>query len=274
MTDYDDKEISTDEGAPVELFEWIGSYRSYYMTSDAVPHVYSSHTYLPVSGLLRSEIKAATHEEDNTDVTVDLPITEQLVKDYGFQTTPPKLDLIIHRMHRDALTVVPYWKGKVASIVVENNMAKLRIPSRFGSILQGNIPTVYIQPPCNNVLFDQRCKVSRVANSLDTTVATVNGRTITIPTLGGFPEGWFIGGEIVIPSRNERRMIIAQAGTALTVNYAFARISQGMSIQVTSGCDHSFTSPGGCPKYNNQRNYGGAPYVPGETKNPFPAGVR
>lgn len=276
MTDYDDREQSQEEGQPVELYQWIGSYRSYFMTTDALPHTLSGSVYLPVSGLKRSTIKAGTHEEDNADLTISVPISHQIVKDYAFQTTPPRLRLIIHRFHRSSAIVVRYWNGPVSSIVVEGEYARFRSPSKFGIVLQGNIPSVYIQPPCNHVLFDARCKVSRVANTQDTSVTSVTGRVIVIDSIGAFAAGWFKGGEIVMPSRNERRMIEDQGGTGsrtLTVNYAFGRLNPGEGVQVTAGCDHSFSGEGGCPKFANQINFGGHPFVPGETNNPFEKGV-
>lgn len=273
MSDYDDKEESVGDSAPFELYEFVGSYRNYYMTSDVLAHVFNSATYNPVPGLKRSTLKVGTHEDDNVDMTVTLPITEQIVKDYAFQTTPPSLVLTIYRRQRDAATWVAYWKGPIASISVDDEFVTFRTPSKFGSMLSGNIPNVYVQPPCNNVLFDERCKVSRVSNSLDTQVSAVEGRNISIPSLGGFPDGWFIGGEIAIPARNERRMIVAQAVAILTVNYEFARISVGTSVQVTAGCDHSYNGANGCPKFNNQPNFGGCPFVPGESNNVFQSGV-
>ncbi|WBF77010.1 hypothetical protein PSV3_00309 [Septimatrevirus PSV34] len=33
MSDYDDKEESVGDSAPFELYEFVGSYRNYYMTS-------------------------------------------------------------------------------------------------------------------------------------------------------------------------------------------------------------------------------------------------
>jgi len=273
MTDYDDKEESQEDSAPLELYEFVGTYRNYYMTSDNIAHTFNSAIYNPTPGLKRGSLKVGTHEDDNVDITIDIPITEQLIKDYGFQTTPPSLILTIYRLQRDAVNWVAYWKGPVASIVTNNEFATLRIPSKFGSMLSGNIPNVYVQPPCNNVLFDELCKVSRVANSLDTTISAIDGRTLSIPSLGGFPDGWFLGGEIAVPARNERRMIVAQAGTALTVNYEFAKMAVGTSVQVTAGCDHSYAGANGCPKFNNQPNFGGCPFVPGESNNVFQSGV-
>jgi uncharacterized phage protein (TIGR02218 family) len=276
MSDYDDKEVSLQDGAPFELYEWVGTYRSYYMTSDAIAHVFNSQSYNPVPGLKRSTLKAGTHEEDNVDLTVSVPITEQVIKDYGFQTTPPALMLTIYRFQRDASAFVSYWKGPVVSIAINGEFATCRTPSKFGNVLQGNIPNVYVQPPCNNVLFDELCKVNRTANSVSTVVTSVatDGVTINIGSVGGFPNGWFIGGEIAVPARNERRMIIGQAGQVLTINYPFSRMANGTSVQVSAGCDHSFTGVNGCPKFGNQINFGGCPYIPGESNNPFINGIK
>ena len=274
MSDYDDKEKSLSDSAPFELFEFVGTYRNYFMTSDNLAHTFNGSVYNPVPGLKRGGLKVGTHEDDSVDITIEVPITEQIVKDYAFQTTPPSLALTIYRLQRDAVSFVPYWKGPIASITVNDEFATFRIPSKFGSILQGNIPNVYVQPPCNNVLFDELCKVSRVANSLDTQVTAIEGRNISIPSLGAFPNGWFIGGEIAIPARNERRMIVNQSGTVLTINYEFSRIAVGTSIQVTAGCDHSYSGANGCPKFANQRNFGGCPFVPGESNNVFVTGVK
>lgn len=253
MAEYDDHETSISNSAPYELYEWIGTYRNYYMTSDVIAHEFNSRQYMPVAGLERSALSVGTHADDGIDITVQIPIGEQIVKDYAFQTTPPSLELTIYRFQRDTEEYAAYWKGKVASISTSDEFATFRSPSKFGSMLSGNIPSVFIQPPCNNVLFDELCKVGRVANSLDTSVASVSGNVVTIPSLGGFASDWFVGGEIAVSARNERRMIVAQDGVNLTVNYAFSNLSEGTAIQVTAGCDHSFTSPNGCPKFNNQK---------------------
>jgi uncharacterized phage protein (TIGR02218 family) len=273
MTDYDDKEKSLSDSAPYELFEFIGTYRNYYMTSDSYAHAFAGNVYNPVPGLSRSSLKVGTHTDSSVDVTIEMPITEQLAIDYGFQTTPPSLKLTIYRFQRDAANYVPYWKGPIAGITINDHMASFKVPSIFSNILSSNIPNVYVQPPCNNVLFDSLCKVSRVSNALDTTVSTVTGRVVTIPSLGAFADGWFIGGEITVPARNERRMIVAQAGTSLTVNYEFSQLPTGTSIQVTAGCDHSYDGANGCPKFSNQPNFGGLPFVPGDSNNVFVKGV-
>ena len=274
---YRDQENSLSGGAPYELYEWIGTYANYYYTSDQFPHIFNGITYQPLAGLTRGSIKAGTHAEDNTDLTVTLPITSQLAQDYAFQVTPPALQLNIYRFQRDATLSTDYevaWSGPVNSITVANEKASFIVPSMFGNLLRGAVPNVYIQPPCNNVLFDAQCKVSRAANSVATTVVTNAGLTLTVGSLTAFPPGWFIGGEVVASGTNERRMIINQAGSVLTLNYSFGKLAIGAQVQVSSGCDHSYTGANGCPKYNNQVNFGGCPFVPGETNDPYAKGLQ
>lgn len=274
MTDYDIKETSISDSAPYELYEFVGTYRNYYLTSDYISHFFGGFTYEPSAGLKRSNVSISTHEADGGDITVEVHIDEQIVKDYAFQTTPPSLSLTIYRFQRDAASYVTYWKGPVNSISINNEFAIFRTPSKFNSVLQGNIPNVYVQPPCNNVLFDSLCKVSRSANSVTTEVTAVNGTTITVASVGSFSGLWFKGGEVAIPTRNERRMIVDQSGTTLTVNYEFARISEGTAVEITAGCDHSYSGADGCPKFANQANFGGLPFVPGETNNVFTKGLK
>jgi uncharacterized phage protein (TIGR02218 family) len=273
MSDYDVKEDSVSDGAPYELYEFTGAYTSYYMTTDSVTHIKDGKYYIPTKGLKRNSLKVVTHSDDSANISITIPVTEQIVSDYGFQITPPSLILTIYRYHRDATSFVSYWKGPVSSIKIDNEYATFMIPGNLSSILQGNIPNVYIQPPCNNVLFDNLCKADRSANSITTRVIELSGRTITIESVGAFASGWFIGGEIVETLRNERRMIVGQSGAVLTVNYDFGRISAGDLVQVTAGCDHSYAGVNGCPKFNNQRNFGGFPFVPGESNNLFVRGV-
>lgn len=274
MSDYDVKEESKSDSQPFEIYNFAGTYRDYYLTSDYLEHEFQSKIYLPVPGLKRSAMQIRTHDDDSGDLTIEIPISEQIVKDYAFQTTPPALQLTIYRFQRESANYAVYWKGPVTQISIRGEVATIRSPNKFGTILQGNIPNVYVQPPCNNVLFDNLCKVSRAANSLDSIVNIVNDREITISSIGAFADGWFIGGEIAVPARNERRMIVGQTGNILRVNYEFSKLTPGQAVQVTAGCDHSYENSTGCPKFQNQVNFGGCPFVPGESNNVFVSGLK
>lgn len=272
MTIYSDKELSIHEGQPVECYEFAGTFQTYRYTSADVSLTLGGNVYTPLA-LERSSIRAGTHDEDNIQVQVRCPITATVVKDYGFQITPPALWLTIYRAHRGtdfAVDFAKYWQGPVTNISIEGDLAIFTIPSAFASALAGSLPSIFYQTPCNHVLFDSGCKVSRASNSVDATVVDISGSVVQISTNGGFPDGFFLGGEIADTSSNNRRMIIAHAADQLTVNYPFGKLAVGTPVQVTAGCDHAFN--GDCKsKYDNQINFGGHPFIP--SVNPFAEGL-
>lgn len=272
MTIYEDRELSVHDGEPIECYEFSGSYKTYRYTSSDLPVIVGGNTYVPVA-LKRTNVKAGVYDEDNIKIDIEMPISVALVKDYGFQITPPRLLLTIYRVHRDtdfATDFVIFWKGLVTSFNIENNKAKLSIPSVFGDAMSGNLPSVYYQTPCNHVLYDSGCKMSRAANTVTTTVVAVEGNSVQIASNGGWPDGAFIGGEVADTSHNDRRMIVAHAADLLTINYPFSSLAVGTTVEVTRGCDHGFSSD--CKnKFNNQINHGGFPFIP--KINPFMDGI-
>lgn len=270
MSAIDDKETSVHDSDPVELYEFLGSYKNYYYTSAAEAFVFNGTTYTPIADLSRNSIKAGTNTEENAAVKITMPVTTELIADYGFQTTPPKLLLNIIRIYRDLLPYETnyrvYWRGPVTNISIKQRKATLDVPSIFSSVLGASCPSFYFQSPCNHVLFDpQTCGVPRVDNSVSTTVQQVlaGGQVVKMNSYGTFAPNEFVGGEILIPSQNERRMIIGadDGNCELTVNYPFGRIAAGTAVQFTRGCDHAWK--GHCKtRYNNTPRFGGHPLVP------------
>jgi len=270
MSAIDDKETSVHDSDPVELYQFLGSYKNYFYTSAAEPYLFEGNTYIPLPDLSRNSVKAGTNTEENAAVKVTMPVTAEIIADYGFQTTPPRLLLNLIRIYRDLLPYETnyrvYWRGPVTNISIKGRKATLDVPSIFSSVLGASCPSFYFQSPCNHVLYDpQTCGVPRVDNSVSTTVLQVlaGGQVVRMNSYGAFTPDEFVGGEIYIPSQNERRMIIgADVGNGqLTVNYPFGRIGEGTPVQFTRGCDHAWK--GHCKtRYNNTARFGGHPLVP------------
>lgn len=271
---YDAKELSVHSGQPLECYEFVGSYSVYRYTSSAQVLVVAGKTFQPLP-IQRNNVKAGTHEDDNLDVEITVPITCDLARDYGFQTTPPKLKLTIYRVHLGtdyAVDYAIYWTGPVVSIRAINGEAKIRTPSVFSHALAGDIPTVYYQSPCNHVLYDQGCKVNKANYTVLTSLAAVDDVDIEIASSGGRPINYFTGGEISIPGTDERRMLVAHRGTATKykMNYPFGISRVGAPISIVAGCDHGFN--GHCKgRFSNSRNFGGFPFIP--SINPFEEGL-
>lgn len=266
-------EDTVDNSQPIEVYEFVGSYQTYRYTSDILSHTVSSSTYTPLPGLERSSLKLGTHEDDRDEIAIKMPVGTDVASDYAFQITPPNLEIIIRRVDRSGGTVELLWRGPVAAITVSKNIATFKCPSKFSSILQARIPTVMVQPQCNHRLYDSMCQVSRAANSYTTTVTNINGRVITLASAGSLGDTHFIGGELLGPL-DERRTIVGKSGTAVTVGYLFGKLEVGDTVELAAGCDHGWISAQGCPKFSNQANFGGFPFIPGEANNVFIVGLR
>jgi uncharacterized phage protein (TIGR02218 family) len=267
---YQAKEQSVAEGAPIEAYRFIGTFREYLYTSADVPITLDGNLYEPIT-IKRNAIRAGTSSEDNLDLELTVPSALELVLDYVFAIAPPDLDVVVYRFHAGTdpdLDRVVYWTGRVAGIALRGPEARVLVPSVFGSLLSAEIPTVYYQTPCNHVLFDSGCKVSRAANEVVTTVSATDGTSVTLASAGGFPDGHFVGGEAVSEG-GERRMVVSHASNLIRVNFPYSNLLEGEGITVSAGCDHSHAT---CiAKFANAINYGGFPFIP--SVNPFAEGI-
>lgn len=270
-------ETSLELSQPIELYRFEGTHRSYHFTSDAVVHLYNGTNYMPVPGLKRGTAKIGTQDDDDEEFVVEIPVGQQIVSDYAFQTTPPALKLTLIRKDRSEAGGVIAWRGNVGNIGITGGTAKFKFPSTFSGILNCAVPNVAFQPMCNHSLYDARCGINRAANVHTSTITNIHadGRIITLASRGSFAENWFKFGEMVILSSGERRSIIGEdlSENLFRINYEFTRVSVGTPVEIAAGCDHGWDSPHGCSKWGNHDQYGAPPFMRGETFNTFRVGT-
>lgn len=263
---YDLAEGSTHDGAPVECYKFIGSFRTYRYTSADLAQTVNGEEYLPVAGR-RGTVRSGTQADDTLSLEIELPFDVDVVRDYAYSESPPRLSLEVYRVHRGTSFSTDWtllWKGTVSAFNVDGRIAKVRVPSIFSRALQGDLPNAYYQAPCNHVLYDGRCKVSRAAHETDTTVTSVGNLSFSVASDGGV-DGVLAAGEAVNIRTGERRLILNNVAGTVTINYPFVDLRAGDPIELVKGCDHSFTA---CKvKFNNAVNFGGHPFIP--TDNPF-----
>ena len=242
MTVYSTYEESRHDGEPIECYEFVGSYKTYRYTSGDLAVTVNGNVFEPAL-IKRSNVKVGTHNEDNIDLNIEMPISLQVAKDNAFQTTPPRLALTLYRVHRGsnyALDFSVYWTGNVYTWEIDGESCTVKVPSVFGSALSGNVPSIFYQAPCNHILFDSGCKISRAANKVTTTVTDITGLVVQVASIAPFLSGEFIGGEIADIAHNDRKMIVLHASNLLTVNYPFNSLQIGATVEITRGCDHAF----------------------------------
>lgn len=263
---YDIAEMSGHDGAPVECYKFIGSFRTYRYTSSAREETVNGETYLPIAGK-RGTVRSGTQADDTLSLEIELPFDVDVVRDYAYAESPPSLALEVYRVHRGtsfATDWVLLWKGKVSAFNVDGRIAKIRVPSIFSRALQGDLPSAYYQAPCNHVLYDARCKAVRGDHSVTTTVSAVGTNAFDVLDDGGV-DAVLKAGEAVNNRNGERRLILNNVAGTVTISYPFVDLRVGDEVELVEGCDHSFAT---CKaKFNNSINYGGHPFIPAD--NPF-----
>lgn len=266
MPTYDEYEESIASSAPVECYKFVGSFKTYYYTSADEKKTVDSIEYIPVN-VTRSNVKAGTQEEKTLSIDLEIPFDTPVVLDYAFSQTPPKLQLEVYRFQEDDPTALSlFWKGTVRGFNISGRKAKIQVPSIFSLALQNEAPNVYYQTPCNHVLYDIRCGVSRALNSFDAIVLGVSGTTITLTTSPTTTDD-LKAGEIVNTRNGERRLVVSNDTDTVTIGYPFVDLIAGDEVELVRGCDHAGRN-GDCKlKFNNYINFGGHEDIPPD--NPF-----
>lgn len=263
MTTYIEDEATKHDGKPKELYRFAGTYTTYRYTSHNEPVMFQApdedeeFQYIPTP-VKRSAVHDVTAGDDNDELTIDIPVGIELIIVYGFQISPPDLFLTIFRGHNT--DYVAYWAGDVENISVVSGKATIRVPSQLAARLALDFPQAYFQTPCNHTLFDARCTMNFDDFSDHTTILSIDGNTVSLSGIDPALDGVLVGGDAVLAS-GERRMITAQAGNLITVNYPFSQGAPFENIIISAGCDLAWD--GDCDtRFHNTVNHGGFPFLP------------
>lgn len=263
--DYNELEESVALSQPVECYRFIGSTREYLYTSANQTISLEGRRYWPIAQT-RSNIKSMTQDQGNVTLDLEIPCDVEVVQDYAYAETPPKLELELYRrqMRATSDSFVLFWKGEVTGFNIRGRMASIKVPSLASLALQSNLPNVFYQAPCNHILYDERCTVSRASNSVSRIVGGASGTNIYLTASAG-PDDDFSAGEIVNNRTQERRLVVSNNDTHVVIGFPFVDIRPADNVTLYRGCDHTISH---CKdKFSNAINFGGFPYVP--VDNPF-----
>lgn len=204
------------------------------------------------------ELPVPTSTEDNGALKVTLPVRHPLIQRYLAQCIPPKRPLVtLWCKQVRSGQERRIWRGFWTSTSMERHLATMLIPSRMAEILAKRLPTISVGPQCPFTLFGPDCRLNAADFVVNTTVALLDGVSVTAASVGGNPDDWFKFGHIVHPS-GEWMTIAKQVGALLSIQYPIWEMAHGDSISLYPGCSHDVTT--GClAKFNNVVNFGGFP---------------
>jgi uncharacterized phage protein (TIGR02218 family) len=264
---YNSAEISNEDGRPIALYtlEWGNTIWRYTSADRDIEYpVGSGNLFLAKAVSDGGMVQGGSSANDFTvDCPADLPIVGL------FRGTPPSetIWLTVRRQHFGEPDAPIYWTGTV------NNVKRLSLSSAqiIGKPLTASFKRTGLRlcwtRECPHFLYDAGCKVNPEAYRVNVVIDSMTGNTITLEDDGSKPEGYFTGGfiawEINDDGTIERRMIEKHAGNVLTVFGITDGLEVGLTVACYPGCDRR---PITCKdKFNNNPNYGGFDFMPGET---------
>lgn len=267
---YATKDKSVQDGSPIECYKFVGTFDTYRYTDSPVEVVVNNETYEPLP-IQRGVIEEGSIIDDAAGVDIAVPFDSDLARDYVGPLTPEKLTIEIRRVHRDddwATDWKMIWNGVAIGYGSSGLMFSISTISNLQAKLHGGVNSVYYQTTCNNVLYDDRCQISRSAFTTTSTVTAVSDTAVTVDD-DGFNDHALSAGEAVNNRTGERRLILDNLANVVDIGYPFIDCKVGDSISLTAGCDHSFST---CNvKFDNIVHFTGFMYIP--TKNPFEDGI-
>ena len=261
---YDSQEKSAQGGRPVEIYTFTAPTFTYRFTSYDEDVVFGGNTFTAIAIEHGNATKVPIGQ--TRELIVTMPRTHELVGKLRNNGIPVRgIEVRIESFHSpDAPTASrEVWRGDVAGVETDNQHAKLRVPSATDDRMNVRLPIVQAQRQCNHALYDRGCTVSRLlaANFINTAVnGAPVGVTIVVDSLGANPNGWAKGGDIVRTADGERRSVVEQVGTTITIDVPFATLADNDEVQVFAGCDWLIDT---ClTKFDNVDNFGGHNEMP------------
>lgn len=262
---YDAREKSIQDGQPVELYKMLLSGRTYYMTSAEEDVQFGGYSWQATPGLSRSPITLKKIGEVRTlDVTIGRQ--HQAAAILMSNGIPPRTaTLQIKRVHRGDTEARQIWSGPISRVTLRGTSLNLTIPNAMDTALSTTLPPV-VSGTCRHMLYGPGCEVDRNYPIYMTqghlVAATVVSQVGDVLTISSMPhaDGWAKFGEVSRLVDGERRTILKQFGTALTLDVPFAYLAVGDSLAVWHGCAHNVDA---ChDDFNNAQNFGGEPDAP------------
>ena len=275
---FSDQEVSSEGGAPIELYTITGA-DTFYFTSSAEPYVLDGNTYVPVA--ISRSAPTISIKETSGNITVKFPFNNPFVARYLGGVPPSPDDITIHQVHLSDTTreVFPFWAGTVSAVKFSGNDAQVSMTGLMNQ-LASQIPAQTYSWMCDHNLYGSQCLVSEPTFTFNFNVKDISpdGVSVTLTDTGqasaklSGDSSFFNGGTFLTGVEGSQRMGINFTKTVagpepeynLVLLVPSSELVVGQSVTFTAGCDKSIQT---CySRFKNVKNYGGFPFVP--TLNP------
>jgi len=271
---YESTEISTQDGNPVSLYEFMwGNTFWRYTNADTAQTITQDEEEVTYSPIAISDSGVTQGGSRNNDMTVTAPSDLPLVD--LFRSTPPAgaIWLTVRRHHADGGNDewFVHWIGTVSN-VRKGGQASVNIVglSLLASFSRSGLRLAWTRG-CPHMLYDSECRADPEDFALVAEITAIGADgTITIDDAGGNVAPYFDGGYFKWEANSDgtmdqRGIESSVTDTQFLIFGSTDRLEVGMSITLYPGCD---LSAGTCKdKFDNLENFGGFEQMTGE--NPF-----
>lgn len=257
---YAAQDLSIDDGAPYETFEFVVGASSWKYTNHAVD--VGEFVAVPIHRGQISQGGGSIGATATIEVSDENPLAVAL--NAGLTVRP--VEVTVRRYHRTDASVeaAVIFKGLVTGISFDGPKASIPCASRFTLASRRRVPWVTYQAGCNLEWAGTRCGVNKATYAVTDTV-TQTGRTLTASAAAGFDDGYFSGGWVE-RADGERRFIDNHTGSSLLLQMPLAAVSAlGEEVTLYPGCQR--TEEYCASTFNNLPNYLGWSRLP--SINPF-----
>lgn len=219
--------------------------------------------YLPYSSKL-GDIDVPMSTASDAALEITIPSDHPAVQRYVANLCPPKSVIVtVYRKEKRSNTFQQRWRGFWTSISYDSdngNLVKILIPSRMNASFAKRLPTMTGGFSCQNVLFDENCKVDKTAYRITATVTLIQGAVITIDDIHSKPDNWAKFGKVIHVPSGEWMEVGDQVGRVVTMRFPIFEINTGDAIELYAGCTHAVDT--GCrDQFNNVHNFNGQPVL-------------
>lgn len=258
-----DDQLSVSDSAPVELYEFVTPQTTYRRTTFQSNWTYASNLYTRFTSE-RSEGVVAVPGEGH-DMDVSIPYDDPIVRDNvtGIPAVLRSTMVVTIRRHQQVSGETRViWGGPVRGVTIAEHgrVAKFRVPDGLEDALRSDCPRPRAQRKCNHKLYDSMCQILEVDHDHPTTVVSIDGYVVEVATFDADEQ--YKNGQLEF--NGERRTIVAQDGTLMTIDAPFRGIAAASAVVLYAGCEN--TAEYCSSQFANIQRFGGMPGLP--TKNP------
>ncbi len=262
------QEESVSSSSTIELYRFaIGPFTWNYNSSET-DFTVESVVYVATQ-ISRTNIRQS-QDITRAPITITVPFDDSFVQQYIEAPPSQEATVRVSSLHEtDSLDeVVIDWVGRVAGVkFVQENYAEIRCEPLTTTLRRTLLRRNY-QRQCPHLLYSQQCLVNRTEFDAETTLAVVEGVTLTADIASTQVDGYWIGGFVQFTHATipiQRRFINGHVGNVITMDLPITDRPAGTLVTIFAGCDHTLTT---CrDKFANLDNFGGMPYIP--AKNPM-----